>query len=304
MKTTALKISFVALVTLFFVSYHSLANDDTYKVIIKNGNIKFISEDDKQKELFPGNNLSLNDTLIIQKESYLCFANSKGNIIECSKEGKFTVGDLVVKNKSTKNNLISKYAQYLFEAIKEGTSDKDKFKLGLEREIFNIDKVCPFLPRNCKISNGDIKFIWFSKPGAKEYIFKLKNNFSEVLKTITTADTSLILTAKELELNPSECYHWTIMVSGQDLTLSDESYFCLLSEIENDEVMLQVNEIKSTMESENSTLEDMLLAKFYESKKMFLDAYDCYLRLIRTNSENQEINNLYKDFLINVKSAE
>jgi hypothetical protein len=302
MKTKKLKIAaFFSLISIFIVNI-LMAEEYKFKVLIKNGDVKFITQNERKiHELKPGTNLYENDKIIAKGSVYICLAHKDDLILELSQSGIYKVIDLENKLGNNKNKFVSKYIDFLIEAMKEESDINEKFKLGVERNLHYKEDIITLMPKNIKYYGEDIRFIWFSKPNAEEYSLTVKDKFSEEIFTTKTADTMKIINLAEAGLKQGNWYIWNVMISADKNSRSKDSYLYILNEEEADIIRKDVENINSCIYGSNGIITDLLIAQYYESKNMMLNAYECYEKLKRNNINTEEFKNIYNNFLFKLR---
>lgn len=304
MKRNITKLLFVIFLAGLLTISKSVAEESIFKVNFVNGNVQLQGKTDKNpKPIIVGNDIYPSSTIITSENSYLCLTNQNGYIVEITKVGKFKIDDLVKKAKKVNYNVAKKYFEFLLESIKETSDKKVGYTLGTERSLFDSKRIATFLPKNCNVMGNPIKFSWFTEKNAVEYTFILKNNFSEEITSIKTKDNVLTIDLNTLKIQKPGFYHWCVTTNvGGKIKMSDEPYIFIIDENSKRTIYADIESIKTSVEDENSIIEELLIAQYFERKNLMQEAYNHYIKLLKSAKTLPAINNAYMNYLKKLSS--
>lgn len=304
MKKHFVKFLIVFLLANLLTISKSFAERNVFKVYFVNGNVQLQGKTDSSPQPIKiGSDVHAGSTVIVSENSYLCLTLENGYIIEITKAGKFKVDDLAKKAKKVNYNVAKKYFEFLLESIKETSGKKVSYTLGTERSLFDLKRISTFLPKNCNVMGNSIKFAWFPDKNAKEYTFILKNNFSEEVLTINTKDSILILDLNKVNIQKPGFYHWCVKTNtSSKIMISDEPYIFVIDDNSSQKIKNEIDELKASVEGENTIIGDLLIAQYYERKNLMQEAYNYYMKLLKHSKTMPAINNAYMNFLTKLSS--
>ncbi len=120
MKTNKTIFTFFLLFLLMItLPFKAEGNEKVFKVLIVDGNIEVIRNSNETVKIYPGHELFSKDTILAVGDIYLCLYHKAGVVYEINQPGKYSVRQIEATFEVTENNFVSKYVDFLVDAIKE-----------------------------------------------------------------------------------------------------------------------------------------------------------------------------------------
>jgi hypothetical protein len=203
-------------------------------------------------------------------------------------------------------SVASKYAQFIASKMNEGPStlaSRSNATGAVSRATGSaaIEVMLPKANNNTVEVFGDYGIIrWMAPEDAPEdimYMVKVENIFDEVIYEDETDKTSFELNFDEVP-NETGLYLITISQKGDDEIKSDRFGIKRVSEEDMTEIATNYDGLKSEV-SEDTPLNKLIYASFFEENGLILDALTKYEEAIEMSPEVEDFKSLYQSFLIN-----
>jgi hypothetical protein len=290
--------SMLLALVLSLVSMVTYAQDEMFKVLAsKGGNKLQTSGTSEWKAVFVGKKLAKGDKITVGDNGYLGLAHSKtGKTIELKKAGTYEVsklaGEVAAQNASTS----TKYANYLAgELGKTGGEDmaKNRYKyMSVTGSVERGSGVAIIAPKKVDALNNDLSISWNAEPGDKTYVVEVTNLFGDVVSTTETKETSAVI-----KLDNKKDKNYVTRVSLKDnANYVGEISIQYPSNDKSVELNKQLTELKAQL-SEETALNKMILASFYEDNKLFLEAMQSYEAAVKLQPDVEDFKLAYNQFL-------
>jgi len=288
MKT---KLAFLFLV-LFVVCGH--AQEYAFKVLVNKGKNEVKSANGWQS-LKVGTSLKSLDELKVAENAYIGLVHTNGKPLEVKQAGKYKVGDLETKVKGG-SSVLNKYTDFILSA---NTTRKNNLAAtgAVHRGIKNVEVYLPETSQG-QIIYGDVVIIrWDSEKIPGPYTVKFNSVFDDELDKVETKDNSL-----KIDLtSPTFVNEDNILVSvtpkSDPAKVSKKFTLRRLSKADKERIKNLLAEISDQV-TEETALNKLLLAGFYEQNGLLIDASTAYLQAIALAPDVQEYKDAYNDFII------
>jgi len=285
-----------------FLTIAALAQD--FKVLSSQGNNVF--QKTKQR-IWAGTTLKTSDAITIAQGGYLGLMHTKtGKTIEVKKAGNYLMSNLVPK--TTGSSLVAKYGSYVGEEmvkVEKQDINKNHRKymavtgaVNRERAI-GVQKTITLLAQSEEtIFHSTAIIQWLpdeAMPNAKYYVL-VSNLEGEQVAWYETDQTALSVDFAYLKKGKSGKADFLVTVTSvQNPNLKNTINVSLLNSNEYDNIKKELGDFKP-----ENALDYMLLAKFFEDKKLNLDALACYQKALALNN-SEHYKTAYMEFLVRNK---
>jgi len=285
--------------TLFLASSFAFAQDEMFKVLASKGSNKLQSSGTAEwKPVFVGKRLTKGDKITIGENGYLGLAHKSGKTIELKKAGTYEVSKLAGEVASQNASTNTKYVNYLAgEMGKTGGEDmaKNRYKYMSVTGSVERGSVVPVLIPASKKSEalGNTQtIVWESLGAGTVYVVELTNLFGDSVMTKETKDTFAIL---NMDSKKDKNYVVKLGVKG-DSKLDVSINIVYPSNDKSVELNKQLTELKSQL-GEETALNKIILASFYEDNKLYLEAIQNYRAAIKMQPDVDDYKVAYGQFL-------
>ena len=285
-------------------TYNSLTGPgELFKVLATQGNIS-IQEKGSWKVISIGELLYETATLKVSENGYVGLIHKSGKTIEVKKPGTYNVKELASGLTSSKGGLLNKYADYVFGEFaksddKNLSKDHQNYMAvtgAVERKVgsYSINVLSP--NKSDVISNSSVTLRWLSSKGVNTYVVIVMNRYEEPVLTKETSATMLIIDMNKLNLKDEGVYFWSVYAKENPKIRSHDF---AISQLAKDKILLveeAFNALRSEL-TEETAINNIIMASFYEQNSLFLDAINSYEEAIKIAPDVNAYKMAYKNFL-------
>ncbi|GAL86946.1 hypothetical protein MYP_4176 [Sporocytophaga myxococcoides] len=306
MKTKALQI----ISLLFFISTTVFSQDNLFTVLATKGANKYASSGSSEwKAITPGKKLLKDDKLSIDENGYIGLVHKSGKTIEIKKAGVYEVAKLNGEVAAQNSSITKKYVDYVTSEISNGGSENmasNRHKYmdvtgSVERDVPAIKVLAP---KESFVIGLPVLLKWKPVAGAKSYAVTVKNLFDEPVYSIEVENNFVILDFSKLNIQKDKVYGYQIETKGAERFAKFEGYsFKYLPEDKAAKVSKEADELKANL-NEETALNKIILATFYEDQNLLLNALECYETALKLSPDIEEYKIAYGKFLNRNKLAE
>lgn len=264
-------------------AFRVLANKGDNKVEKQNGDIVALKSRDLLYET---------DILITSDGAYLGLMHSSGKAQEVKGKQKVAVADLIVNVSGQQLSSLSKYAQMISKRLAEGEADK-KVSVGTRAVGSKIEVMMP-QENELYGSKAVVKFKSTDKAPAT-YEVVILDILDEVVYSAETSSDSVLVDFSTVE-NDMGLYVLNVRKKS-DATFASANY--PIRHLSGDEYDVITNDLEPLTAglSEDSPLNLLIIASFFDDNELFLDAQYNYERAIALSPDIPEYKELYQIFL-------
>ena len=276
----------------------------TFKVLANQGQNKVKSSDSKWEYLKTGTRLNKGDKLKITSNGYLGLVHSSGKTLELTESGSFDVGTLSDKIVSNSTSIVSKYADYVISKMAPEKIEQNRRKYAsvtgsVERGEDDSD-ILLFVPKNGKLLNSKASLIWEYGGDDSEYVVSIKNIFGDQILTTEVSMPFYSVDFKNDKIAEGSIMNFIIVkveLKNDSSVASQEVAISLLDGEEELEAKKILSELVSSL-GKNSSLNNLILAEFYEEQGLILDAITSYENALILSPDVDYFQEVYDEFLI------
>jgi hypothetical protein len=307
----------------------AFAASSPFTVLAYHGKIDLMKKGNKKGEkLTKKNKIDKEDKIVLGSDSYLGLAHKSGLTLEITKAGTYTVVSLnkKIENKKKSGGLASKLTDLVVSELGEADDllENNDYKLdmstsgtvqrgivisdndenmgavnSLDQEGYLVTK----LPRKTNLLNSKITFYWASLPEASKYQFNIFDRFEEQIFEAEVGDTILTPDLSKLELDHDAYYIWNVVVANKPEIKTDDRIFMILSKDKEKAVLDDVKLIEDEYAMQYSPIGNMIMARYFESKELFLDAKVKYEKALVLSQNAISIQNMYSEFMMRMQKV-
>ena len=271
-----------------------LAQDTLFQVLAVDGDVK-VKKTEAWLPVKEGQQVSTKDLLKLDDGSYLGMVHHTGHSIELKKRGTYVADQLSEKLGDRKLEVVSKYASLYLSMVNEGTVTQPTSDL--ERTI-NKNQLNVYLPNSVDVFNDEVILRWKDDTELDEnYEVKLKNMFNEVLDTKTVSGTKTSLNFNDNKIASERMI--IISVISQDFKDQKSKDYGMkqLTPEEAEPIAQELSELKLEITDEQSALDKLILASFYEQNSLLADALTSYEYAVQLAPDVEAFRTAYDQFI-------
>lgn len=289
------------LLNLFIASANILAQDqELFKVLASKGTIKYTSgSSTESKPIVIGKKLYKNDQIVVGTNSYLGLVHTSGKTIEVKKPGTYKVSELSSEVTTQNSSVSKKYVDFVMGEMTSNNEDMTQNRhkyMGVTGSVERGGSSIKLLaPNEAYALETTVLLSWYPVKDAKQYVVKVRNMFDEYLYQTETSETSITVDLGKLNLKEEKNLIWSVEIKGNADAKAEASLKYPSAE-KVELVNQQIKEIKSDL-SEESALNKIVLASFYEKNQLLLYALENYQSAIKLEPEVEDFKVAYGRFL-------
>ena len=280
------------------------AQDYVFRVMASKGVVE-TRKNGSTSRLKIGSKIAMEDDVIVGSGAYLGLVHQNGKTIELRTPGTYRARDLTARAVGASESVSRRYLSYLMNKIDRAGDPTRNYKSNMsgagavERATIASDiKVMIKETKNANRVYGNQVWInWNEVTGTSSYLISIKNIFDEVLLRFRTSSTQLLLDFTRNEIARERFVIVSIRSENSpDLPPKDFGIQRILPQQVN-EFTAQLERLKSEL-GEESAINSLVLASFFEENKLFMDAQTEYMNAIELSPEVADYQLLYNEFIL------
>ncbi|MCX6153967.1 MAG: hypothetical protein NT007_07400 [Candidatus Kapabacteria bacterium] len=304
------KIITVFLLISFIFTAYSYAEKLTFKILAVRGEVamqKFGSSNWTQANA--GMDLFAKDKIRVSTNGYVGLSYSMGGTKELKNPGEYNCAELSNEMTEKRSKQYLRFSEYIIKEIsniddltkknvKTGASGAVERKL--DDTITQLSEIKSNFPVQTNISNAPIDVKWLPIANNKKYKITLKDKKGQLNREFISEEPSFNINTEELKLKTNQIYSLTIEASDVNNIHPKTSSFKLVSKEEAILIDKELKKLQTELgKDSNSALGNLIVGRFYEERKLILNALESYKAGIQAERGVAEYEKLYKNFLLN-----
>jgi hypothetical protein len=282
-------------VTLMLLTCVCMASgqDYTFKVLVNKG------KNEKKtganwEPLKVGSSLKSLDEIKVSENAYIGLIHVSGKPMEVKNAGKYKVADLD-KKVGTGSSVINKYTEFI---LSNNSPDKKNTMTATGAVHRGLDKIKLYLPPSSSYVFGDTVLVEWEKEKtiSAPYIVTVSTLWGDELIKTETSENSIALYMND-KLLAKENDIMIKVSSKKDRKDSDEYTLRKFSRNDRERIQISYNEM-AVQTAENTALNKLVRAGYYEQNKLIADAASSYQRAIKLEPTVSMYQEAYEEFLI------
>jgi len=289
------KISLV--VGLLVISTFTFAQDYAFKVLANKG-ANEVKSGDGWQSIKTGASLKSTDELKISENGYLGLVSSSGKPIEIKVAGPYKVSDLTARL-SNGTSVLNKYTDFI---LSSNSAEAKKNRLSATGAVHRgLEDIKVFLPLNqySSIYNSTAIINWEAKGGGP-YVVTLKNMWEDELMKAETPENSIEISLADPKFANEAAILVEVRSKVDANSKSEQHLIKKLAPEEQERIKKALADINGEVKEETA-LNELILAGFYEENKLFIDAITAYEKAIKLAPDVPSYKEAYEEFLLRNK---
>lgn len=285
------RLALVTLILLVFGQVH--AQDYAFKVLVNKGKNELKSGESWQ-QIKVGSNLKSADELKVSENSYLGLVHVSGKPLELKQSGKYKVMDLAAKV-SGGATVLNKYTDFILSA---NTGPKNSLTAtgAVDR---GVDNIRVYLPRaEMAVVYGNKAIVsWEDDKALKPYVVTFKSMFGDELNAVETSENAVVVDLSDKNFENEDNIIVTVSSKSNRAKFSDDYTLKKLSKADKERIKNLLSEI-ANQTAEQTALNKLVIAGFYEQNNLLIDAISFYQEAIKLAPDVPTYKEDYNDFLL------
>ena len=278
--------------------------DYVFKVLAnKGGNtVKIAHSSTEWEPIKTGTTLHGDDELHISEDAYIGLVHASGKTVELKDQGNYYVRDLAAKLGNTRSSVASKYANFV---INKMTSDEDEdinrnhrkyltVTGAVERSVLDAP-ISLRMPSSVEVLNEKALIRWDDVEEADQYIFTVKNMYDETILTQEVDQPFIWLALNKAPVNTEELIIVSVKAKNNNKLYSGNYGIKRLTGVDADPILKELEQLSVSLREESS-LNKLILATFYEENNLLIDALMNYERAVQLSPDVEQFGIAYQLF--------
>lgn len=274
-----------------------------FRVLASKGQntIKVTSSGGEAQPVKTGVKIFKEDEITLAEEGYIGLVHSSGKTIELKTPGVYLVSDLLSKINTSTTSLANKYAEFVFNQMTKAESEdinknsrvNNKVTGSVERASDPIHLIAP----NTTYIHGPIAMINWDAPGSTtEFVVTVKNLFDNNLLTEETNVKNITIDINDPKLKNEKLLIINVKSKLDSKMTSNEVGIKKLPEKELEIIDKDLAALQAET-TEETPLNKIIIAAFYEQNHLLLDAIVNYEAALKLAPGVQDFKTAYDMFL-------
>jgi len=278
--------------------------DYVFKVLAnKGGNtVKIANHESDWKPIRTGTTLYGDDELHISENSYIGLVHASGKTVELKDQGNYYVRDLAAKLGNTRSSVASKYANFVINKMtSDETEDINKNHRkyltvtgAVERSVLDAP-ISLRMPSSVEVLTEKALIRWDQVQDADKYIFTVKNMYDEVIMTKEVSEPYIWLELTKAPVNTEELIIVSVRVKNNEKIYSGNYGIKRLTGVDADPILKELEQLSASLREESS-LNKLILATFYEENNLLIDALINYEQAMQLSPDVEQFSIAYQLF--------
>ncbi|MBU2913309.1 MULTISPECIES: hypothetical protein [Reichenbachiella] len=290
---------------IFLLVNTSFGQGFVFRVLASKGANQVKKASGETTPLKTGATLMSGDELIAANGAYIGLMHKTGRTIEVRNSGVTKITDLESKLAKSQSDVANKYAQFVMNKMNEDDGDvnsnyrQNMKATGAVTRAASDGSLKVMLPSSVDILNPNAIIRWTQAPDVEnpQYVVSIKNIFDEEIYKAETEDTSLAINFDDENLSSERLVILSVKVKDQMDLVSGDYGIKRISADDASAINENLEALKSAV-PDDSPLNKLIFASFYEENNLILDALTQYEEAIELSPEVDDFKMIYDDFLI------
>ena len=298
------KISLI-LASLMFLVLTGFGQDYTFRIMVSKGENKVKAGAGDWQTLRIGEKLNDGDQIQVADKGYLGMVHSSGKTKEIKAAGTYSIKELASTISASTQNIASKYADFVISKMspeeKEANRRKYASVTGAVERGDDDGQLKIFMPTSVSVYNPEVMIRWEPVEGENTtYVVKLKDLFEQTIMVAETTESSYKIDFNDAKLTGAIVENLVLVnvsVKGNEDIKSKNAAIERFSKDTAASFEVELKELEANL-GEQSSINNLILAEFYEENNLLLDALTSYEYAIKMSPDVEYYKEAYDEFLL------
>jgi hypothetical protein len=288
-----------------FIAFTSFGQGYTFRVMVSKGENKVKVSGGDWQALRIGGKLNDGDELQVADNGYIGMVHKTGKTKEIKNSGNYNIKDLGSAIAAGSDNIATKYADFVISKMspEEREANRRKYasvtgavERGDSDATINI-----FMPTSGPVYNPQVMIRWDAiEDENATYVVKLKDLFEQTIMIAETSETTYTIDFNNSKLTNAIVENLVIVnvsVKGDEDVRSKDAAIERFSADASSSFEVELKDLKTNL-GDQSSINNLILAEFYEENNLLLDALTSYESAIKMSPDVEYFKEAYEEFLI------
>lgn len=293
-----MKIRILTLIFAVFALSAAYSQDYAFKVLANKGSNE-VKTGEVWQPLKTGSTLKAGDEVKLADNAYIGLVHATGKPMELKQAGSYQVSALEQKV-GTGSSVLNKYTDFILssnsaEAKKNRLSATGAVHRATETTV--IDLILPDKNQHSEVYEDQAFIRWDGSKAAGPYVVTFRNMFDDVLTRIETPETSVEVNFAEGKFANETNILVEVATKADEKQASSSYLIKKLTGTDREKIQKSLSEIMGQVQ-ETTALNSFILASFFESNNLLIDAIGAYEEAITMAPEVPTYKEAYDEFLL------
>lgn len=297
------KLSLIVLVLGMLVQ-GAYAQDYAFRVLASKGQNMVKSASTDWHTLKTGAKLNKGEEVKLASNGYLGLVHSSGKTMELKEASTYDISKLSTELGSSSQNIASKYADFVMSKMSPEQKEENRRKYasvtGAAERGADDASIDIYMPQSVAVLNNTAIIRWEPIKEDAIYIVNLKNLFEEKILVAETSDPFYTIDFNNEQIKNAIVENLIIVsvsLKDDETITSKNAAIELMNEEDAKTYKVELSSLEANIGSESS-INNLILAEFYEEKGLVLDAITSYENAVKMSPDVEYFQEAYDEFLI------
>lgn len=283
----------LAIIAAMLIVGSAFAQEYTFKVLVNKGQNE-IKAGNNWRPIRVGTDLQRGDELRISQNGYLGLVHVSGRPLEVKDAGQHKVMDLAARIKKG-SSVLHQYTDFILS-----TTNEKRNNLTATGAVYRgSDEIKVFLPKaeHAIAFNEKISIAWAKDANSSAYVVRFNSMFGDELDKIEVQDTTLSVNLSGVRLANEDNILVEVSSKTDSKKKSEQFMIKKVSAADKARIKAALNDIDKVT-AEETALNQLYLANFYERHTLLIDASTAYQKAIKLEPDVSHFQEAYAAFLV------
>lgn len=297
------KVSIIILVLGMFVQVAD-AQDYAFRVLASKGQNMVKGSGSDWNILKTGAKLNKGEEVKLADNAYLGLVHSSGKTMELKEASTYDISKLSSEMGTSSRNIASKYADFVMSKMSPEQIEENRRKYasvtGAAERGTEDASIDIYMPQSVAVLNNQAIIRWEQIKENAVYIVNLKNLFEEKILVAETSDPYYTIDFDNEQIKSAIVENLIIVsvsLKDDESIASKNAAIELMTEEDAKMYKVELSGLEANIGSESS-INNLILAEFYEEKGLVLDAITSYEHAVKLSPDVEYFQEAYDEFLI------
>lgn len=283
---------------LLFTCSAIYAQDYEFRVMMNKGDNQVKPSGGDWEALKSGAKLNKGDEIKLAENAYVGLVHKSGKTLELKEAGTKKIDDLSKQVGNGNSSITSKYADFVMAKMSSQSKEENRRKYasvtGAVERAADDASIKVLMPPTSEVYGSNPIVTWNPVEG-KKYKVVLKNWFDKTIETKETSDNWLKIDMNDPALAKEQLIIVSVKLADNEEFTSGDYGIKRLDEEKAKKFEDDLTELKSAL-TEESSLNRLILAEFFEENGLIVDALTNYVTAIQLSPDVDYFKDAFDEF--------
>ncbi len=278
---------------MFLFAQLAFAQQFAFKVLVSKGKNE-VKSGGAWQLIKVGTKLQKSDEIRLSPNAYLGLVHHEGKPLEVKEAGSHKISKLEENLAKGGSSVVAKYTDYILSS--NSSANTLKATGAVHRGPENIEVYLPTAPSFTVVYGDEVILSWNKLDMKGPFMVTLSNPFGDVLKEMETPSNSVSINLADRDFQHEDNIMIRIFSKTDNKVSPDQLMVKRLSKADKERIKKQLDEIAAST-AEETALNNLLRAGFFESQNLLIDAATAYQKAIALAPDVPEYQTYFETFL-------